>query len=248
MNRWNIPGWLELEAVGRDRRCVYCGVSFEGDRPSRRDAPSWEHIVNDATIITRENIVRCCGCNASKGTKSLADWLGTKYCKERGMAETLSGANSSLGAKVVAQMTMAHNKTLHQTRRALQVKAGVSLTKGGSDDYRGDEPRVTSFAPQFLVDGLRPLDCVLPKGGSRLANRGTASTPSAIWTGFSARSSMRCSVTSSSRTAPSARVRRRIFRRALTPWFRAVLRSGPGPLHEAVATRHARGERRCRHP
>lgn len=88
MNRWNIPRWLEQEALERDRRCVYCGVTFEGDRPSRRDAPSWEHIVNDATIITRENIVRCCvGCNASKGTKSLAAWLGTQYCKERGITE-----------------------------------------------------------------------------------------------------------------------------------------------------------------
>ncbi len=88
MNRWNIPRWLEQEAVERDRRCVYCGVSFEDAGPSRRDAPSWEHIVNDATIITRENIVRCCvGCNASKGTKSLAAWLGTPYCKERGITE-----------------------------------------------------------------------------------------------------------------------------------------------------------------
>ena len=86
MNRWNIPSWLEQEAVERDQRCVYCGVSFESKHPPRRDAPSWEHIVNDASIITRENIVRCCvGCNASKGTKSLVAWLATPYCKERGI-------------------------------------------------------------------------------------------------------------------------------------------------------------------
>ena len=44
--------------------------------------------MNDETIITRENIVRCCvGCNASKGTKSLVAWLGTSYCRERGITE-----------------------------------------------------------------------------------------------------------------------------------------------------------------
>ena len=43
---------------------------------SRRDSPSWEHLINDACIITRENIARCCvGCNASKGTKNLVEWL-----------------------------------------------------------------------------------------------------------------------------------------------------------------------------
>ena len=86
MNRWNIPAWLEREAVERDRDCVYCRVSFAGESPSRRNAPSWEHIVNDATIITRENIVRCCvGCNASKGTKPLSTWLASDYCRERGI-------------------------------------------------------------------------------------------------------------------------------------------------------------------
>ena len=35
-----------------------------------------EHIVNDARIITRENIARCCfGCNASKGNRGLVAWL-----------------------------------------------------------------------------------------------------------------------------------------------------------------------------
>ncbi len=86
MNRWNIPLWLEREVVERDRCCVYCGVSFEGECASRRDVPSWEHIVNDATIITRENIVRCCvGCNASKGTKALSAWLASSYCRQRGI-------------------------------------------------------------------------------------------------------------------------------------------------------------------
>jgi hypothetical protein len=86
MNRWNIPDSLEHQVIERDRRCVYCGVEFDGQNPNRRSRPSWEHIINDARIITPENIVRCCiGCNASKGTKSLVEWLGSKYCINRGI-------------------------------------------------------------------------------------------------------------------------------------------------------------------
>jgi hypothetical protein len=86
MNRWNIPDWLEREIRERDRRCVYCGVEFDGRSTNRRDRPSWEHIINDARIITLENIARCCiGCNASKGTKSLVEWMQSTYCVDRGI-------------------------------------------------------------------------------------------------------------------------------------------------------------------
>ena len=86
VNRWNLPEWLEREIIERDRSCVYCGVEFVAQSASRRDRPSWEHIVNDARIITRENIARCCiACNASKGTKDLVQWLGSQYCKARGI-------------------------------------------------------------------------------------------------------------------------------------------------------------------
>jgi hypothetical protein len=88
MNRWNIPAWLEQEVLQRDRDCVYCGISFAVNRALRRFRPSWEHIVNDACIVTRENIALCCtSCNASKGAKDLADWLESKYCKSRGITE-----------------------------------------------------------------------------------------------------------------------------------------------------------------
>jgi hypothetical protein len=85
-NRWNIPDWLEIEVRDRDRACVYCGTLF-ATANARRDRPSWEHIVNDASIITRENIALCCiGCNASKGTKVLSVWLQSKYCLVRGIS------------------------------------------------------------------------------------------------------------------------------------------------------------------
>ena len=69
----------------RDRACVYCGTLF-ATANARRDRPSWEHIVNDARIVTRENIVLCCiSCNASKGARALTSWLESKYCRQRGI-------------------------------------------------------------------------------------------------------------------------------------------------------------------
>ena len=88
MNRWRIPRWLEQEVLERDRCCVYCGSAFAGADSSRGHKPSWEHIVNDAQLVTRENIARCCvSCNASKGAKNLRDWLGSSYCRRKGITE-----------------------------------------------------------------------------------------------------------------------------------------------------------------
>ena len=85
MNRWGIPAWLEEEVCERDKTCIYCGVQMVDNPPrggSRRTVATWEHIINDATIVTRENIARCCAaCNSSKVTKELTDWLQTNYCK-----------------------------------------------------------------------------------------------------------------------------------------------------------------------
>ena len=83
MNKWNIPDWLEKEVILRDIRCVYCGIDFDscGTRKSKR---SWEHIVNDEEIITRENIALCCvSCNASKGAKLLTNWINSTYCQSK---------------------------------------------------------------------------------------------------------------------------------------------------------------------
>lgn len=89
MNKWNIPEWLEQEVRQRDKKCVYCGVAMlelplaDG---SRRKVATWEHIINDSRIITRANIVRCCSsCNSSKGTKELASWIDSDYCKKHGI-------------------------------------------------------------------------------------------------------------------------------------------------------------------
>lgn len=77
-----------MEVRTRDKACVYCGTPFTSTKISRKSAASWEHIINDEKIITRENIVLCCcGCNASKGQKQLSVWLQSKYCKERGITQ-----------------------------------------------------------------------------------------------------------------------------------------------------------------
>jgi len=85
-NNWNIPDCLEKEVRERDKACVYCGTEFTPYKVSAKSAASWEHIINDAKIITRENIALCCRvCNASKGQKQLSVWLQSKYCKEHGI-------------------------------------------------------------------------------------------------------------------------------------------------------------------
>lgn len=85
-NNWGIPQWLENEVRERDKACVYCGTKFIATKFPRKFVSSWEHIVNDVTIITSDNIALCCcGCNASKGQKQLSVWLESKYCKERGI-------------------------------------------------------------------------------------------------------------------------------------------------------------------
>ncbi|ENW22051.1 HNH endonuclease [Acinetobacter haemolyticus] len=87
-NNWHIPADLEREIRQRDRACVYCGNEFLSHKESIKASASWEHIINDASIITRENICLCCrGCNSSKGQKKLLVWLQTKYCKQRNITE-----------------------------------------------------------------------------------------------------------------------------------------------------------------
>lgn len=89
MNIWSIPDWLEREVRERDKACVYCGIQMIAEMPPRgprKGVATWEHIINDARIVSRENIARCCvACNSSKGAKKLSDWIQSSYCEERGV-------------------------------------------------------------------------------------------------------------------------------------------------------------------
>jgi len=91
MNKWGIPDWLEQEVRERDKDCVYCGKKLCKSMPARgprKNCATWEHIINDAKIVTRENIALCCvACNASKGAKKLADWMQSAYCQRKGITK-----------------------------------------------------------------------------------------------------------------------------------------------------------------
>ena len=88
MNRWNIPNSIERAILERDKSCVYCGTRFSDEPRSFRERRSWEHIVNDAKLITLRNIALCCrGCNSSKGAKSLEVWLDSPYCKQKNISK-----------------------------------------------------------------------------------------------------------------------------------------------------------------
>ena len=90
MNHWGIPDWLEREVKERDKTCVYCGIQMIDQMPAhgpRKAVATWEHIINDASIVTRENIARCCvACNSSKGTKKLSVWIWSSYCTKHGIS------------------------------------------------------------------------------------------------------------------------------------------------------------------
>ena len=86
-NRWGIPKEIEEIVKKRDTSCVYCGVTFSEKDNSRKNKPTWEHIVNDIRINGTNNIALCCmSCNASKGSKLLEEWLESEYCKKKNIS------------------------------------------------------------------------------------------------------------------------------------------------------------------
>ena len=65
---------------------MYCRVPLRTAELQLGATGTWEHIINDAKIVTRENIARCCAsCNASKGARPLREWLNSHYCKSKGI-------------------------------------------------------------------------------------------------------------------------------------------------------------------
>lgn len=88
--KWNIKRELALEVIGRDLSCVYCRRNFDADLSGPRTGlPTWEHIVNDLSLVSAANIALCCwGCNASKGRKTLEEWLRSDYCRKRGISSS----------------------------------------------------------------------------------------------------------------------------------------------------------------
>jgi hypothetical protein len=97
-------------------------------RGSRKAAATWEHIINDSTIVTRENIARCrAACNSSKGTKSLAEWIESRYCKTRGIA-----------TETVAEVV---KHALHGPANAAQPAVGAGRREGGASTTGAGDAR-----------------------------------------------------------------------------------------------------------
>lgn len=72
---------------------------------SRKTVATWEHIINDARIVTRENIALCCtSCNSSKGQKVLAAWITSEKCINRGVTEATIApiVRAALSAEICA--------------------------------------------------------------------------------------------------------------------------------------------------
>ncbi len=87
-NRWGIPKEVENFVKERDLNCVYCRQEFTEKPETKKQKPSWEHIVNDIRINGIDNISLCCmSCNASKRAKLLEDWLESDYCKRNDINE-----------------------------------------------------------------------------------------------------------------------------------------------------------------
>ena len=105
MNRWNIPPELEALVSARDQTCIYCQRLFAGNEGPRGQRRSWEHIINDESLVNQQNIALCCiSCNASKGAKLLSRWLQSKFCLQREItSDSISEiAKAALRAEAVA--------------------------------------------------------------------------------------------------------------------------------------------------
>jgi hypothetical protein len=100
--KWNIEPDIAREVMSRDLNCVYCKRDFAEDLSGpRARLPTWEHIINDLTLVGAANIALCFwGCNASKGTKTLASWRESEYWRLRGITSDSMApvaANALLG-------------------------------------------------------------------------------------------------------------------------------------------------------
>lgn len=93
---WKIPRVLALQVIARDLQCIYCRHVFAAPYTVRATCPSWEHIINDLSLVNLDNIALCCvSCNASKGEKPLGTWLDSEYCETRGISNNSIAAVAS---------------------------------------------------------------------------------------------------------------------------------------------------------
>jgi hypothetical protein len=123
MNIWGIPDWLEEEVIKRDKICVYCGIQLIEKMPPRgfrKGVATWEHSINDQSIVSRKNIARCCvACNSSKGTKKRSDWIKSRGIKEGNLTSHSRGVRQIMPRPLA--LTLIHEtrgSTIHEIRES----------------------------------------------------------------------------------------------------------------------------------
>jgi hypothetical protein len=85
--RYGLPPDQLPTIFERDGLCVYCHTWMVNWGSTAAPLQKWrtvEHFDNDGPLDDPANVgFACNGCNTSKWTKTLSDWLKTPYCVSR---------------------------------------------------------------------------------------------------------------------------------------------------------------------
>jgi hypothetical protein len=99
-NGYGIPRDVESRLREKFKVCAYCRQEMHGYAGvrDRRQQATIEHLNRDgpfhwSDLLQEEDLVICCGsCNSSRGTKQLAVWFRSTYCRDNGISETTVAA------------------------------------------------------------------------------------------------------------------------------------------------------------
>ena len=93
-NQFGIPQEVESRLRLKFKLCAYCRRKMQeyiGVRGCPSDKATIEHLNRKGPFhwsdgLQEEHLVICCGgCNSSRGTKRLADWFRSRYCRNKGI-------------------------------------------------------------------------------------------------------------------------------------------------------------------
>src|SRR5262249_43554216 len=96
-NKFGIPQEVESRLRRKFKVCAYCRremQEYAGVRGCPSDKATIEHLNRNGPFywskgLREEDLVICCGgCNSSRGTKRLADWFRSRYCRDKGIRST----------------------------------------------------------------------------------------------------------------------------------------------------------------
>src|SRR6476646_776968 len=96
-NQFGIPEEVERRLRVRFKGCAYCGTAMQahpGVKGCPTDKATIEHLNRKGPFrwskgLREDELVLCCGaCNSSRGTKLLALWFNSSYCREKGITAT----------------------------------------------------------------------------------------------------------------------------------------------------------------